>query len=166
MEKAKERIKNYDQEKSSSVLWLIHDLNSTNKLPVSDSTCDAVLSTLLIEHIESLDEFFQTVYRILKKSSNSWVFITAMHPNMYRAGSQAGFSMDPASSEKVCGVSFDHSIENIVQAAKKSHFVPINVLEKGIPTHGDAKDFGSRAMKWIGMNIHVSFLFRIDHSHL
>ena len=141
--------------------WILHDLNEDAEPAIDDSSVNAVVSTLVIEHIASLDRFFQTIYRVLKKADDSWAFITAMHPNMYRAGSQASFITDENTGDRLCGVSFDHSIDEIIEAAAKSSLVLVQYSEKGIESEEHAQQLGLRAHKWIGVNIHVSFLFRI-----
>lgn len=162
MAKAQQRLTKLEQSSSSSISWIIHDLNSENQLPIADSSADAIISTLVLEHIVSLDEFFQPIFRLLKKNEESWVFVTAMHPNMYQAGSQAGFIIDEKSGEKLCGISFDHSIEQIILAARKMHLTLIEYVEKGVHNDEDIQRLGSRAKKWKGMNIHASFLFQIS----
>jgi ubiquinone/menaquinone biosynthesis C-methylase UbiE len=164
MAKAQERIKQLEESCTSSVSWIIHDLNSDNELSIKDSSVDAVISTLVIEHITSLDRFFKIIYRILKKNNDSWTFITAMHPNMYQAGSQAGFVIDETTGDKLCGISFDHSIEHIIETAAKTNLILIKYSEKGIENEEHAKNLGSRANKWIGINIHASFLFKIQNN--
>ena len=122
MSKGQERVEQLEQLSGLSVSWIIHDLNKNDQLSIDDSSVDAVISTLVIEHIVSPDRFFQTIYRILKKTDYSWAFITAMHPNMYQAGSQAGFIIDKITGDKLCGISFDHSIEHIIETARKRNF--------------------------------------------
>jgi ubiquinone/menaquinone biosynthesis C-methylase UbiE len=161
MRKAQERVKQFENPDSSSVSWIIHDLNGTNELLVNDSSVDAVISTLVIEHIASLDQFFKTIYKILKKNDYSWAFITAMHPNMYQAGSQAGFIIDQMTGDKLCGISYDHSIEDIIETAAKANLILVKYYEKGVENEEHAKQLGSRAKKWIGINTHASFLFKI-----
>ena len=162
MAKAQERVKQLDELHTSSISWIIHDLNTDNRLSIDDSSVDAVISTLVLEHISSLDRFFKIIYRVLKKNDQSWAFITAMHPNMYRAGSQAGF-VDETTGDKMCGVSFDHSIQQIIESAAKMNLLLIKYSEKGIENEEDAERFGSRAKKWIKTNIHASFLFKIQN---
>lgn len=164
MVKAQKRVKQLEGSYISSTSWIIHDLNSDNELSIQDSSVDAVISTLVIEHIASLDQFFKTIYRIIKKNEYSWVFITAMHPNMYRAGSQAGFIIDETTGDKLCGISFDHSIEQIIETAAKSNLILINYSGKGVENVEHAEKLGSRAKKWIGINIHASFLFKIQNN--
>ncbi len=164
MTKAQERVKQLEGSVTSSVSWIIHDLNSDNELSINDSSVDAVISTLVIEHIVSLDRFFKTIYRILKKNNHSWAFITAMHPNMYRAGSQAGFVINEITGDKLCGISFDHSIEHVIETAAKTNLILIKYLEKGIENEEHTKQLGSRAKKWIGINTHASFLFKIQNN--
>lgn len=164
MEKAQERVKKLEEQYKSSVSWLIHDLNGVNELPINDSSVDFVISTLVIEHIASLDQFFKTISRILKKNNDSWVFMTAMHPNMYKAGSQAGFIIDKTTGHKLCGMSFDHSIEQIIEAAAKTSLILVKYVEKGVENKEHATTLGSRAEKWIGTNIHASFLFKLQHN--
>jgi len=162
MSKAQERIEQCKTLPLSPITWIVHDLNENTELTINDSSVDAVISTLVIEHIQSLDRFFRTTYRILKKTDNNWLFLTAMHPNMYKAGSQAGFIVDQTTGEKLCGVSYDHSIEDIIESAKNNHFILKHYTEKQVENEQHAKQLGIRANKWIGMNIHASFLFNIQ----
>ncbi len=164
MAKAQERVKQLDESYTSSISWIIHDLNSDNKLSIDDSSVDAVISTLVLEHISSLDRFFKTIYRIVKKNNDSWIFITAMHPNMYQAGSQAGFIINETTGDKLCGISFDHSIKQIIEIATKNNLLLIKYWEKGIENEEHANKLGFRAKKWIGINIHLSFLFKIENN--
>ncbi|CAF3450089.1 unnamed protein product [Rotaria sp. Silwood1] len=166
MKKAQERVKQLEEQHISSVSWIIHDLNNDNELLINDASVDAVISTLVIEHIASLEQYFKTIYRLLKKNNHSWVFITAMHPNMYQAGSQAGFIIDKTTGDKLCGISFDHSIEHISETAVKTGLKLIKYCEKGIENEEHATKLGSRAMKWIGINIHASFLFKIQNNDI
>ena len=161
MTKAQERLTKSEESSSSSISWIIHDLNSEEHLAIPDSSADAIISTLVIEHIVSLGRFFQQIFRLLKKNESSWVFMTAMHPNMYRAGSQAGFIVNQITGEKLCGTSFDHSIEEIIDAARRTNLILVNYIEKGVKTDEDIDQFGSRAKKWQGVNIHASFLFKL-----
>lgn len=163
MGKAQELVKQFGELYTSSVLWINHDLNSDDKLSINDSSVDAVISTLVLEHIVSLDQFFKDIYRILKKNEHSWAFITSMHQNMYRAGSQASVVIDKTNGVKVCGISFDHSTEHIIEAATKANLVLIKCVENGVENEEQANKFGPRAKKWIGINIHVSFLFKIQN---
>ncbi|UJR30196.1 hypothetical protein I4U23_017735 [Adineta vaga] len=162
MEKAQERVKQIQKNHDVSISWIIHDLNSNDELSIDESSVDAIISTLVIEHIASLDHFFKVIHRLLKKTNDSWAFITAMHPNMYRAGSQAGF-IDETTGQKLCGVSFDHSIEDIIQAATKSNLILIKYTEKAVENDQHANQLGSRAKKWIGTVIHASFLFKLQN---
>ena len=142
MAKAQARLNDPDR----PISWIIHDLNEeAEELPVEDSSVDAVLSTLVIEHLFSLDRFFRTIFRILKKTKDSWAWITAMHPNMYRAGSQAGFSLDQSTGEKFCGTSYDHSIDEIIQAARRNQLIVVDYREKGVENEEQAQRLGSRA---------------------
>ena len=166
MTKAQERVKQLVDKRISFISWIIHDLNGNSELTVNDSSVDAVISTLMIEHIVSLNRFFKTVYRILKKNNDSWAFITTMHPDMYRAGSQAGFINDQATGDKLCGVSFDYSIKDVIEAATKSYLVLIKYAEKKVEDEKHAEKLGPRATKWIGVNIYASFLFKIQDSRI
>ncbi len=100
----------------------------------------------------------------MKKNIHSWAFITTMHPNMYRAGSQAGFIIDQTTGDRLCGTSFDHSIEEIIETATKSNLILIKYFEKGVENEEHAKQLGSRAAKWIGINTYASFLFKIQNN--
>lgn len=161
MEKAEERVEKCQRNGRPSIKWLMHDLNGEKELPVKDSSVDAVISTLLVEHIVSLDRFFTTIYRILKKTRESWAFVSAMHPDMYKAGSQAAFSSERTKGEKFCGFSFDYSVEEIVEAANRSNLMVESSEEKTIESENPLEEFGVRAKKWLGVKIHLSFVFRL-----
>lgn len=163
MKKAEERTQQFGDSYTSSVSWFNYDLNNHDeKLPINDSSMDAVISTLVLEHIVSLDEFFKNIYRILKKDEYSWAFVSTMHQNMYQSGSQASVIIDKVNGIKLCGISFDYSIDNIIEAAIKAKLILIKYVEKGVDNEEHANNYGPRAKKWIGMNIYVSFLFKIQ----
>lgn len=160
MAKAQHRVQQRAEGHSSAISWLIYDLNGDNDLPIRDSSVNAVISTLVVEHIASLERYFQIIHRLLQKTKDSWAFITAMHPNMYQAGSQAGF-VDKTTGRKLCGVSFDHSIDDITQAATSAGLALTQYSERAVESEEHADTLGSRAKKWIGTNIHASLLFQL-----
>ncbi|CAF3051914.1 unnamed protein product [Rotaria socialis] len=166
MQKAQVRVAQLEEQHKSSVDWIIHDLNGDNELSINDSSVDTVISTLVLEHITSLEQFFKTIYRILKKNNDSWAFITTLHPNMYQAGSQASFVIDNVTGDKLYGISFDHSIQHIIEAANKTSLMLIKYFEKGVDNEEHARNLGPRAKKWIGRNIHASFLFKLRKNEI
>lgn len=117
---------------------------------------DVVISTLVVEHMP-LTEFFLEVDRLL--APGGVLLVTNMHPDM-GAKSQAGFN-DPVSGEKVRPVSYNHSVEDLVASARAAGYelVGNSILERGVDEE-TAKRLGTRAGKWIGVQMWMGGLFR------
>ena len=83
-------------------------------LPLRDDCCDLVLSSLVLEHLESLDGFFIEAKRVCRPDGR--FIVSAMHPDMFACGVQARFD-DPVTGRKTTMQSYDHSLATMTQAA-------------------------------------------------
>lgn len=99
------------------VKFLQHDLHKP--LPFDDQHFDAVVSGLVLEHIQDIGSLFAEARRVLKPTGRA--VISAMHPAMFLRGSQARYT-DPDSGEIVQVGSISHSISEFVMAAVRAGF--------------------------------------------
>lgn len=146
------------EKRAISVNFWTHDVldaNSYTKLELRPQTVDIVISTLVVEHIP-LATFFQAVDKLLVPGG--LVLITNMHSEM-GARSQAGFK-DPVTGEKVRPVSYNHSLNDLVEAGKAAGYrlVGDSVLECRVDEEL-AKRLGPRAEKWIGVKMWMGGIF-------
>jgi len=119
---------------------------------------DIIISTLVLEHV-SLSPFFSAVSTLLRPGG--WAWITSMHPDISdKTG--AGFTR-PDDNVRVQGVSYDYSIEDIVDAARESGLeLEGDVVETGVGVEADraVERFGEKARKWAGWRIFLGFRFK------
>ena len=117
-----------------AVRFLVHDLHEP--LPFGDSSFDAVVSGLVLEHLRELDGFFAEAHRVLRPAGRA--VVSAMHPAMFLRGSQARFT-DPDSGEVVMPGSLPHGTGEIVMAAVRAGFVL-----RGLGEHAPDAQFAER----------------------
>ena len=118
LEQARERVATGD------VRFVTHDLHEP--LPFADTSFDAVVSGLVLEHLRDLHAFFAEAHRVLRPAGRA--VVSAMHPAMFLRGSQARFT-DPVSGEVVMPGSLPHRIGEIVMAAVGAGFTLCGVGE-------------------------------------
>lgn len=111
-----------------NVRFELFDMLECNVSPDLIGAADAIISTLVLEHIP-LGRFFSTIAEMLVPEG--YLLLTNMHADM-GAISQAGF-LDPGSGEKVRPVSYAHVIEDVLAAANLCGLDLIGkVLEKSV----------------------------------
>ena len=115
------------------------------RLPFPSGAFDLVVSGLVLEHVRDLDHFFGEVQRTL--TGGGLAVISAMHPAMFRRGSQARFT-DPASGEVVHVGSHDHPEREILRALRAAG-LRIEAREEHAPDAAFAGRF-PRAEKYVG----------------
>lgn len=128
---------------ASGVQFLRHDLHEP--LPLADGEFDLVVSSLVLEHLANLDQFFAETHRVLQPGG--FAVISAMHPAMFLRGSQARFT-DPDSGELVQPGSLPHSLSAFVMAAVRAGFRLIDLQE--ISPEPDFAAHYPRAQKYVG----------------
>lgn len=137
----------------------LYDVMSNTNIPENILNADAVISTLVLEHIP-LFEFFQAASNMLKPGG--LVLVTNMHPEMGGI-SQAGF-LDPKTGEKVRTQSIVHRVEDVIAEAQRQGF---RVLGDAIERRVDedmSKILGIRARKWVGVTVWFGVCFRKNPS--
>ncbi|OBT61261.1 hypothetical protein VE03_09367 [Pseudogymnoascus sp. 23342-1-I1] len=117
-----------------------------------------VLSTLVLEHLP-LDVLFGSVTKLLAKEGG-YLLLTNMHEEMGRRG-QAGF-VDVESGEKVRGVSFVYSIEQVVEEGRKWGFEVVGEVGERAVEEGDLEVLGQRGGKWVGCKVWFGAVFRFS----
>ena len=137
----------------------VYDMLSSIPLPPSALEADALISTLVLEHIP-LFEFFRTLSQILKPGG--FALVTNMHSEM-GAISQAGF-VDPKTGEKVRPTSYNHRLEDVIAEASRKQFQVVGAVEERVMDEEMAEMLGERAKKWIGVTVWFGVCFRKVHS--
>ncbi|CUS14118.1 unnamed protein product [Tuber aestivum] len=159
MSKAKARI-DTEPRRDVKITWVLHDIEADSQIPQEARGVDAVVCTLVMEHLR-LDVFFGAVKEALKKGG--WMYLTNMHPEQ-GLSSRAGFVAKEGDQEvKIQGVSFNHSIEGILKAAREVGLRLLGeVEERGVDNAEHAQQLGKRAEKWIGIKMHAAMAFCLD----
>lgn len=85
---------------------------------------DLVTFSLVLEHIENLDQIFKKVSEIT--SSGAWVYIGELHPFKQYSGTKARFDFN---SERQIVTCFDHHISDFTLAAVQNGFQIVKVNE-------------------------------------
>ena len=96
---------------------IVHDLHEP--LPLEDTSFDAVVSGLVLEHIRDPRAFFMEAHRVLRPGGRA--VVSAMHPAMFLRDSRARFT-DPDSGEVVAPGSLSHQLGDLVMAALGAGF--------------------------------------------
>lgn len=144
-----------EEERARSVELELFDMIRQPHPPDCATEAEAVMSTLVLEHIP-LDVFFKTVSQILK--IGGVLLVTNMHSQMGKI-SQAGF-VDPKSGKKIRPMSYAHTTDDVVTEARKQGFeLEGDVLERGV-TEASSSGLGGRAKKWIGVMVWYGMIFR------
>ncbi|KAJ6567018.1 S-adenosyl-L-methionine-dependent methyltransferase [Mycena capillaripes] len=119
------------------------------------STVDAVISTLVIEHLPSLPAFFSLVHKML--SNGGWVLVTNMHEDM---GAKTGAGFLNKNGVRVTMDKFVHTVEDVKAAAFACGFeLQGSPFVRGVNNEEHANSLGSRAGKWVGINMLYGMVF-------
>ncbi|KIW67945.1 hypothetical protein PV04_03924 [Phialophora macrospora] len=124
-------------------------------LPESAKSADAVVSTLVIEHVPA-DIFFATAGKILK--TGGLLLLTNMHSEMGKI-SQAGF-IDPKTGEKIRPTSYAHTIEEVEAAALSSGFELLGPIKEQTVDQSMVAALGERSEKWVGVTVWFGGILR------
>lgn len=132
-----------------------YDLLNCASPPDSALSADALISTLVLEHIP-LPEFFQAISQILKPGGIA--LITNMHSEMGTISS-ASF-VNPKTGEKVRPTSFAHSLQNVIAEAQQQGFEVLGEVRERAVDENPSEILGLRARKWIGLKVWFGICFR------
>ncbi|KAK7755532.1 hypothetical protein SLS62_002466 [Diatrype stigma] len=164
-----------------------HDLLAAATPPACAlGTADAVISTLVVEHVP-LRAFFAHAAAMLRPGGGGVLLLTNMHADMGRL-SQAGF-VDASTGVKVRPTSYAHTVAEVVAEAARWGF---RVLEEGPMERGGrggegeegkgggewkgdvrgvkevrvnedmVEILGTRSRKWVGVTCWFGCLFKMD----
>ena len=106
--------------KNDKVTFINTDINKN--WPVNDNSFDLATINLTLEHIETLDHVFNSLF--MKLTQGGKCFVCELHPKKQLAGSRAQFEEN--GTEVVLDV-FQHSKQDYIQNAEKAGF---NLLAK------------------------------------
>lgn len=133
----------------------VYDLLTDHQPPAAAKDADAVVSTLVLEHVP-IPEYFNAASRIVKM--NGMFLVTNMHSEMGGI-SQAGF-IDPRTGEKIRPTSYAHRIDDVVAEARRNGFEVVgDVLERSVDEEL-SPNLGPRAQKWKGVTVWFGIMFR------
>ncbi|KAF2681639.1 S-adenosyl-L-methionine-dependent methyltransferase [Lentithecium fluviatile CBS 122367] len=111
-------------------------------------TMDAIISTLVLEHIP-LQPYFATLSSLL--APGGIALVTNMHSEMGLI-SQAGFVN--AQGVKVRGKSYAHTVEETVAEAQRAGFEVLDVQEQSVKREDvESGRVGERGKKWVGTRV-------------
>lgn len=150
---ARERLK--DVVASGRLRLDVLDLIEQPVPPSLEAWADAIISTLVIEHIP-VDRFFSQASRMLKPGG--FLLLTNMHSEM-GAISQAGF-VDPDTGEKVRPASYAHTVKDIEVEAAKYGLEGIGTIEEVMVEPGMVSQLGQRSAKWVGVKVWFGGILR------
>ncbi|KAK3686234.1 S-adenosyl-L-methionine-dependent methyltransferase [Podospora appendiculata] len=143
---------------STKVTLQVYDLMaSSNPTPPPRDSADAIISTLVLEHVP-LNAYFAAAKGMLKP--RGLLLLTNMHPAMGQI-SQAGF-LDPVTGEKIkAGRSYAHTVGEVVEEARAWGFEVAVGFEERAVTEENWAGFGDRARKWVGVDVWFGGVLRL-----
>lgn len=106
LSKAKEKIN------SDKVEFLKVDIN--NEWNFTEKTFDLVSFSLVLEHIQNLDQIFKEAFK--KLNDGGYIYIGELHPFKQYSGSKARFETQEGLQIVQC---YDHHLSDFIQTAKK-----------------------------------------------
>ena len=107
---------------TSNVEFVIADINKP--WDFTTDKFDLVSFSLILEHVESIDEIFNKSNNILQ--SGGYMYIGEFHPFKQYAGSKARYTTSEGEQIVTC---FTHNVSDFTEAAKKYNF-SLLVLEE------------------------------------
>jgi malonyl-CoA O-methyltransferase len=106
LEKARARVR------SERVRFLEHDLREP--WPAAPSSMDAVVTNLVLEHVEHLEPFFRRAAGVLRPGGR--LFLCELHPFRQSSGSQARFAPSENAPEQLVSA-YRHDVSHYLNAA-------------------------------------------------
>ncbi|WP_376690231.1 class I SAM-dependent methyltransferase [Wenzhouxiangella sp. EGI_FJ10409] len=108
----------------SSVQFEVGDV--TQRWPAEDDSCDLVVITLVLEHVENLALVFTQARRVLCKGG--LLYIAELHPYRQLAGGQARFTSEGSDREEIVPA-WKHSVSEFVSEAMRAGFEMQGIAE-------------------------------------
>ena len=101
--------------KGKNINWHTADLN--HNFPFQENHFDLIVSSLVIEHIADLDNFFKGIKKVARPGAD--IYITGLHPLMHVFGITARFKSNDEEAE-IIPESRCHRLSDIFNAATKA----------------------------------------------
>lgn len=137
--------------KAKEVLFGVYGPLRDTTLPPFAKTADAVISTLVLEHLP-LATFFGTMAAML--NSSGYLLVSSAHPDM-GAMSEAAFE-DPSTGDRIWGTSHVYTIGETITEAKKARFELLELRDK--VAEEDMR--GARGGGWKGVMCWLGLVFK------
>jgi malonyl-CoA O-methyltransferase len=118
------------------VSFVRHDISQP--LPAADGSFDVVVETLVLEHLQRLEDLFAEVRRVLRPGGV--FFLSELHPFRQLKGKQARI-VDPATGREILIEAYVHSVSEFVNAAVGGGFRVLCCDERGIADDGAPRVF-------------------------
>jgi ubiquinone/menaquinone biosynthesis C-methylase UbiE len=96
----------------------------TNDWTFATNQYDLVTFSLVLEHIENLDDIFKKISNVIRP--NGFVYIGELHPFKQYTGTKARF--DTGSEQKIV-TCFNHNISDFTLSAKNNNFEIMDIAE-------------------------------------
>lgn len=112
------------QEKISSDKVQFHQANITEGWKFVAKQYDLVTFSLVLEHIEDLEEIFNKVSKATAPSG--YVYIGELHPFKQYLGTKARFDTEAGPQILTC---FNHHISDFIHSAKNNGFLIVDIKE-------------------------------------
>lgn len=100
----------------------------THPWPAEDESCDLVVITLVLEHVQDLAPVFAQARRVLRKGG--LLYIAELHPYRQLAGGQARFTPEGSDREQLVPA-WKHSISEFLSEAMRVGFELQRMAEPG-----------------------------------
>jgi ubiquinone/menaquinone biosynthesis C-methylase UbiE len=117
LEKAKQKIT------AKNVKFVQGDINQ-KWVFTENKKYDLAIFSLVLEHIENLDDIFEKLYEVL--NPNATIYIGELHPFKQYSGTKARFETNKGLQIVTC---FNHNISDFTNSAKKYGFQLVDVNE-------------------------------------
>ncbi|KAF7295798.1 Methyltransf-25 domain-containing protein [Mycena chlorophos] len=140
----------------------VWDVMGSAPLPFGNEqpNADALISTLVLEHLPCLDTFFLRVRQLLRPGAGAWVLLTNMHPVLGRKGG-ANFIDETNGGTRTWTAKYVWGTEDVLAAAARAGFAAMQgvgddghgVWVRTVRDEEHASRLGAGSVKWIGKEV-------------
>lgn len=117
---------------------------------------DAVVCTLVIEHLPSLASFFALIRGVLR--DGGWALVTNMHEDM---GAVTGAGFTDENGNRITMEKYAHTAKEVERAGLEAGLIIEGpTMVRGVEDEEHAKALSPRALKWVGKNMLYGMVFR------